>query len=102
MKRRILFPCLIAALGAAFSFAAHAQSVCGPREAVTGALERQYAERPFARGLGDNGNLIEVWAAPDGGFTILMTAPNGVACLMAAGKDWHGLAAVPKAKGTAL
>lgn len=40
-------------------------------------------------GLAGNGTAIEVFVSEAGTFTIVMTWPNGMSCLIAAGKDWQ-------------
>ncbi len=35
--------------------------------------------------------MIEVLASPSGGFTIILTQPNGLSCVMAAGENWETL-----------
>ena len=74
---------------AVFSVAAHAQVVCGAREALVAALARTYGEQPRVRALTARGALLEVFATPDGAtWTILITTPNGRACIASAGEAW--------------
>ncbi len=42
-------------------------------------------------GLASNGAVIEVLASPSGSFTIILTQPNGLSCVMAAGENWENL-----------
>ena len=70
---------------------ASAQSVCGPHAELTKALETRYSERPAAIGLGNNGAMVEVFTAPAGNWSIVMTQPNGVSCLIASGEGWERL-----------
>ena len=72
-------------------------SNCGPRNTVLAQLQKRYAEVPVAMGLASNGSVIEVLVAPSGSFTIILTIPSGLACVMAAGEAWERLA--PKAEG---
>ena len=42
----------------------------------------------MALGLASNGGLLEVLTSGNGGtWTIILTMPNGVSCLVAAGKE---------------
>ena len=42
------------------------------------------------RGIAPNGWLIEHWQSTDGsGFTITITSPLGLTCLITAGSDWE-------------
>ena len=43
-------------------------------------------------GLASNGKLVEVFSSDDGStWTIVLTAPGGVSCIIAAGKYWENL-----------
>ena len=75
----------------AFIPPAQAQVMCGERRAVVENLEKTYSEAPVSIGLASNGSVIEVLAAPSGSFTIILTQPNGVSCVMAAGENWEDL-----------
>ncbi|MFQ5619931.1 MAG: hypothetical protein ACE5FR_13265 [Rhodospirillales bacterium] len=75
----------------AFSSPAQAQTVCGERRAVVANLEKTYSEAPVSIGLASNGSVIEVLASPSGSFTIILTQPNGLSCVMAAGENWQDL-----------
>lgn len=56
---------------------------------LTAQLKALYREDPAAIGLSESGRLMEVFASPDGRtWTIVMTTPDGLACIMAAGKNW--------------
>ncbi len=88
---------VIAVLGAlligwsAISSPAQAQAMCGKRGAVVANLEKTYSEAPVSIGLASNGAVIEVLASPSGSFTIILTQPNGLSCVMAAGESWEDL-----------
>ncbi len=75
----------------AFSSLAHAQPMCGERRAVVANLEKTYSEAPVSIGLASNGAVIEVLASPSGSFTIILTQPNGLSCVMASGENWENL-----------
>ena len=65
--------------------------MCGERARVLTNLAETYSEAPVSMGLASNGSVIEVLASPSGSFTIILTQPNGVACVMAAGESWENL-----------
>ncbi len=75
----------------AFSSSAQAQTVCGDRDAIVASLEKTYSEAPVSVGLASNGAIIEIFASPTGTFTIIVTQPNGLTCVMAAGEYWEDL-----------
>ncbi len=69
---------------------AWAQHVCADRDTLTDSLADEYAERQTARGMSDSGNVIEVLSDKDGKtWTIIMTMPDGVSCIIATGQDWE-------------
>jgi hypothetical protein len=59
-------------------------------------LNKAYAETPVSMGVTIGGAVIEVFASPDGTWTLVITQPNGVTCLIAAGKDWENLPKLAK------
>ena len=75
----------------AFSSSAQAQTMCGERSAVVGSLEKTYSETPISMSLASNGAVIEILASPSGTFAIILTQPNGLTCVMAAGENWEDL-----------
>lgn len=72
-----------------------AQTVCGERAEFVSKLKDGYAEEPVSLGLSSKGAMIEVFASQQGTFSIIVTSPNGVSCLVAAGNSW---ASVPTQK----
>jgi hypothetical protein len=69
---------------------------CSERAVIVSALARDYGEHPVALGIANNGGVIEVLASAKS-WTIILTMPNGVACLVAVGDGWETL---PAKKGT--
>ncbi len=66
---------------------------CGPREAIVQRLTNSYGETRQSLGLGKNNDLVEVFASPDSGsWTITVTKPNGMMCLVASGQAFETLA----------
>lgn len=74
---------------------ASAQSVCGARTEMVKQLENRYAESRRAIGLASNGTLLEVFASTSGTWTVLMSFPDGRACMMANGDAWRQLPGKP-------
>jgi hypothetical protein len=59
-------------------------------------LNSKFSETLAGGGLQTEQRLIEVWRSADSGtFTIIMTRPDGISCVLAAGQNWHDSAAVP-------
>jgi len=90
---------LIAVLGAlligwsALPSAATAQTACGDRNEVVVSLRMKFSEEPVSMGLSQDGSVIEVFASPSGSWTIVVTRPSGLACMVAAGESWEELPA---------
>lgn len=80
------------------------EPLCAPRAAVVARLARDFGETPRGLGLAGPERLVEIFAsASTGTWTLLRTAPDGTACLIAAGHDWHGLAeSGQRVRGAAL
>ena len=86
---RLLSAVLFAA-SVAVPAVAQTQTPCADRAVVTERLQSAYGERFAGGGLRNSQSIFEVWMAEDTGtWTIIMTMPNGQACVMAAGTDWR-------------
>lgn len=72
---------------------------CGPREAVVDRLAEGYGETRQSMGLGANNSVVEVFASDEtGSWTITVTTPNGLTCLVASGQSFETLAEALPAK----
>ncbi|MGX0875412.1 hypothetical protein ACSSV4_000084 [Roseovarius sp. MBR-154] len=66
---------------------------CLPRAELVERLEGRYREHPAGGGLQSPQQLLEVWASDESGsFTVFVTRPNGVSCILATGQNWTGAA----------
>ncbi len=84
-----------AALFAAPADGAVQQIPCNQRNDVLGLLAQKYQELPIAVGVTNRGGLVEVLSTGDGKtWTIIISSPDGEACMVAAGEGWRVL---PKA-----
>lgn len=73
---------------------------CAPRQVVLERLSVQYGETRQSIGLGANNAIVEVFASADtGSWTITVTMPNGLTCLVASGQSFEALAEVLPPKG---
>ncbi|SDI30871.1 hypothetical protein [Lutimaribacter saemankumensis] len=77
-----------------FGTASQAQvSTCAPRDTVIARLAEHYGETRRAVGLGTDNSVIEVFAADDTGtWTITVTSPTGLTCLVASGQAFEAMA----------
>ena len=83
---------LVLIIGSSFlAPAASAQPVCGAHRTVSDNLKKSYAEAPVSMGVTMGGGVIEVYASAEGTWTLVITQPNGMSCLIAAGQDWEEL-----------
>ncbi len=86
-------------LGAAEAVMAQ-NNVCGERTVIVQRLQEKYGETRQSMGLQQNNGVVEIFASADSGtWTILVTMPNGMSCLVAAGEAWDGDAALAAAPG---
>lgn len=68
-----------------------AQAACAERASVVQRLADIYGETLQGMGLNQNNTVLEVYASEETGtWTILVTRPDGIACLIAAGTMWDG------------
>jgi len=88
---KITIPTLIVAAMLFTSGLAEAQGrACGPRDQIVATLLDRYGENFSGGGLQNDAAVYEIWtSAEEGTWTILLTRPNGISCVMAAGTDWR-------------
>ncbi len=66
---------------------------CAPRDAVVDRLASGYGETRQSMGLGANNAVVEVFASSETGtWTITVTSPGGLTCLVASGQAFEELA----------
>ncbi len=82
-------------LGSDPALAQGTPALCRARDGLLSQLESKYGEVTVAIGVAD-GQLIELLTAKDGiTWTIILTSPKGLSCLIASGEGWRPLAPVP-------
>jgi hypothetical protein len=65
---------------------------CVKRTELLSHLSNKFQEAPVAMGVADNGALLEVFSTTDGAtWTVALTMPNGVTCLVATGQSWENV-----------
>ncbi len=71
---------------------ASAQTGWATRAEVTEQLSSRYSKTPGAMGLTSKGAVIEVFSGSDGTiWTIVMTKPDGMSCVVATGEVWENV-----------
>ena len=94
---RFVIALLIAVLA---TMPAAAQTLCGQRMDVLKGFNGTYTETPSAMGLSNNGGVVEILTSPKGdNWTIIITMPNGLSCLVAAGENWEKMPRKASYKG---
>ena len=89
MSRPVFSIALAAGLAIQSLPAGAAPAFCAERTQIAERLTTAYAEHLTSGGLQSSKGLIEVWTAADGAtWTILMTRPDGISCVMATGTNW--------------
>jgi len=79
---------------------AQASNNCAPRPVVLERLADGYGETRQSIGIGGNNMVIEVFASDETGtWTITVTRPNGMTCLVASGQAFERLAEELPTKG---
>jgi hypothetical protein len=91
IKRLYRIPLAALALTVAGHGGAQAEQMpCAKLAELTAGLAEHYREKLVSAGLQANGQLLEIFASPDGStWTALTTSPAGLACVVATGKSWQ-------------
>lgn len=84
---------LIALVALLFATNANAQQRnCGPRAAVIERLAEGFGESRQSIGIAAQGRVVEVFASEETGtWSITVTLPNGMTCLVASGEAYETL-----------
>jgi hypothetical protein len=73
------------------SVSAEAATACGSRAEFLKTLKNKFQESSRALGIIGKTNVLEVYTSKEGTWTILVTAPEGKSCIIAAGNSWEEL-----------
>ena len=69
--------------------AAQQQPKCMETQAAYNDLSTRYGERRVSIAATPDGAMIELWANDTGrGWTMIITGPDGISCLLTAGQGW--------------
>ena len=72
---------------------------CAQRSNVIDALDSQYKESPRAIGLVSKEAVLEIFVSETGTWTVVVTDPAGVSCVLAAGQSWEEIPLASNAPG---
>jgi hypothetical protein len=98
LRRKAMFKrlCSTAVIFGAAALAppVHAQMItCLPRADLIEHLEGRYSEHLAGGGLQSAQQLLEIWASDQtGSFTVFVTRPDGLSCVIATGQNWQDAA----------
>jgi hypothetical protein len=100
--RLALLPCLLAALvlPALGARPVAGQTMpCAPRERMLDIVIDRLGEMRQATGTAGRGAEVELFAGPEGSWTILLHLPDGRSCLMANGTGFQATGGLQPARG---
>ncbi len=79
---------------------AQTRTACAERTKVVERLSEKYGETLQSMGLQQSDSVMEIYASEETGtWTILITRPDGQACLVAAGRMWEAHSTPARAPG---
>ncbi len=93
MPRNLLLSAVLLVMSAATALPASAQSRnCAERERVVERLSDTYGESRQSIGLAANNQVMEVFAnLESGSWTVTVTLPSGITCLIASGMAYEDI-----------
>lgn len=75
---------------------AQAASGCGNFDLFAQSLAKNYNEAPTGIGIAADATVIYVFfTSPSGTWTVIAKAPDGHACILAAGRNWQNIKLKP-------
>lgn len=88
-------------IAALSSTASAADPQCAPRADVVAHLGQKYSETRRSMGLAANSTVMEIFASEvTGTWTITVTTPQGITCLIASGQSFEAVVDELPAKGS--
>ena len=91
MKLKLAVLAISAAIALPGAVLAQGQN-CGTRDKVVERLSSKYGESRQSIGMAPKGRVVEIYASLETGtWTITVTTPNGITCLVASGQSFENL-----------
>lgn len=87
---------------ASYSPALAQDTGCAEHASAVNQLLSKYGEVRQSIGLAHNNSLVEVFASEEGTWSILVTSPNGISCLVASGDSYESIRTPKKPSGEPL
>ena len=88
MRFFIIAACLAVTAGSAPASTPIAEVLCAPTSEMTQKLSLQFGERPMAWGTRGPEQIMQVWTADDGDWTLVVRYATGTSCIVAMGENW--------------
>ncbi|MBO6562141.1 MAG: hypothetical protein JJ959_16470 [Nisaea sp.] len=63
--------------------------LCTQHGELVAQLDGKYGEKVTASGFDGAGNFVQVFSSKNGTWTIAISVPGGLTCVIAAGDDWQ-------------
>lgn len=82
---------LLAVALMALTVPAQAQSMCSQRKDLLKAITEKYNEVRVGIGMTGGSAVHELYVSKTGTYTIIVTRPDGMACVVAAGVGWSAV-----------
>ncbi|MEX0337953.1 MAG: hypothetical protein AB3N11_02825 [Arenibacterium sp.] len=90
MFKRLLATALVFGAAALAPPASAQTAQCMPRDTLIETLQTKFGESLTGGGLQSENQLLELWSSQNtGSFTVLLTQPNGISCVVASGQNWN-------------
>jgi hypothetical protein len=65
--------------------------ICLAHADIEAKLLSDFGEKKLGLGISGDGNLLEIFVAPTGTFSVVKTSPRGVSCIVDFGESWQTL-----------
>lgn len=74
-----------------------AEVLCAPRAEMVQRLTVQYGARLAGQGIRNVEMVMEIWADPQGEWTLVQSYADGTSCILAMGEAWDTITPPPPA-----
>jgi hypothetical protein len=96
---KTLFALSLGFLGLILATQAARAAQCAPHDQVVAGLATGFDESRRAMGLSGPSQVLEVFASDAGSWTVTVTGPDGITCLVASGQGFEAITEDLPAKG---
>ena len=86
---RLIISAVLGMVFLAVATTAHARPPCAEHSAILKTLSNKYEEHRKAVGIVGGKQLMEIFVSKKGTWTVVITNPAGLACVVAVGDSWE-------------